>query len=76
MVYVLNHRLFGYNNYKWVTVLPTLSSEHARNTHAYHHLFLCLIVHLLFSSKERMAYNQHVPGQYDELFCYTTCCCM
>ena len=26
---------------KSVTVLPTLSSEHARNTHAYHHLSLC-----------------------------------
>ena len=29
---------FGYNSYKSVTVLPTLSSEHASNTHAYHHL--------------------------------------
>ena len=53
MVYVLKPP-FGYINYKRVTVLPTLSSEHDRNTHAYHQLYLCYIVQLLFSSIERI----------------------
>ena len=58
-------------NFQEITLIASpfgtnsLSSEHARNTHAYHHLMLnCKS---LFSSKERIRqYYQHVPGQYNE----------